>query len=106
MTEDELLRCCMEMAKALGWRCLHIEPARIRKRGVETYRTPVSGDGKGWVDLYLLRDHPEHWECKDETGELNGDQIAWRDALLAASQVWRLVRPADWTSGHVEAWLR
>lgn len=56
--EDSWLSCVLDLAKVLGWRRLHILPARIKDKndGTWQYRTPVSGDGRDFPDLLLLRD--------------------------------------------------
>lgn len=106
MTESELLASILELAAVRGWRCYHPLPARVRKRGVETWRTQGQGHARGFPDVVLARDHVEWWETKDATGELSADQELWRDALLAAGQIWRLVRPSSWLNGDIERWLR
>jgi hypothetical protein len=92
-TEREFQRDVLALAKANGWRRAHFAPARVTRRGVEKYETPVRGDGRGFPDLILLRDGVMLVaELKTDTGRTTKEQEAWlrafREAGIAAS-VWR-----------------
>ena len=109
MTEAELLAAILELAAVRGWRTYHPLPARVRKHGIETWRTQAQGPGRGFPDIVLARGGGqwiEFWELKDATGQLADEQVAWRDILQSSSCVWRLVRPSSWFNGDVERWLR
>lgn len=78
------------LAPMLGWRVLHLRPART-KHG---WRTPVEGDlGKGWPDLVLVRrDRVIFAELKSDTGKLTEEQRDVLGALQSAGMevyVWR-----------------
>lgn len=58
MTETTWLKMVLKYASLNGWRSLHIRPARRKEvDGKQLWETPVQGDGKGFPDLLLLRDH-------------------------------------------------
>ena len=76
----------------LGQASAHFRPL-LTKKG---WRTPVSGDGKGFPDVVLVKPgRPVLFiECKGKTNSLEPDQQKWRDAIEAASGcVYMLVRP-------------
>jgi hypothetical protein len=87
--EEQLL----DAATMFGWRSAHFRPL-LTKKG---WRTPVSGDGKGWPDFCLVRaDRMLFVECKGEGARLQPEQQAWRDAIERVPGVeYHLVRPAD-----------
>ena len=99
MREDALVGHIVRLAADHGWRAMHQLPA-MNARG--RYRTAIQGH-RGFPDLVLASRHGVIFvECKTETGSLEPDQRAWRDALQAAGADWRLWRPRDWFSGHIE----
>jgi hypothetical protein len=51
ITESEFLDQVLQYAKLRGWRSAHFRPAKT----IDGWRTPVSGDGKGFPDLLLVR---------------------------------------------------
>lgn len=82
---------------------LHVRPART----LDGWRTPVSGDGKGFPDLLIVGPGGLIFrELKSTKGRLTADQAVWRDRLLAAGQDWAIWRPADWDSDRIRAELR
>lgn len=98
MSEDDLLRAVLALAKLYGWRTLHIRPARTEKG----WRSPVQGDGKGWPDLFMIRgDDVLAIELKGATGKLTDEQRAWLDALMPIAWDACVWRPEDWTSGRI-----
>src|SRR5258705_9090381 len=50
MSEEELLTAVLQLCRVLGLRTAHFRPARTEKG----WRTPVSGDGKGFPDLIIV----------------------------------------------------
>lgn len=107
MTEDQLLRCVIDLAHVHHWRVAHFRPART-ERG---YRTAVQGDGVGFPDLLMLRGgRMVVAELKGERGRLTTEQHDWIaafDLFLFPSEqkavyVWR---PAHWPEA-IEAVLR
>lgn len=100
MTEDELLTCVLDAARALGWRTAHFRPAKT-ERG---WRTAVQGDGKGFADLVCVNPRMGeviYVECKSERGKLTPEQEQWRQALTDVGQRFYVWRPSCWLSGEV-----
>ena len=87
-------------AQLRGWLVHHTRPARIKVRGMETYRTPIAGHA-GFPDLVLARrGRVIYAELKAQGGQLREDQIRWRDAMCPPERQafcgWFLWRPSDW----------
>lgn len=87
MTETEFQAQVIELAEILGWRVYHVSDVRKRLRA----RT-----SPGFPDLVLVRERALYRECKDDRRQLEKEQKAWRDVLLAAGQDWALWRPRMW----------
>jgi hypothetical protein len=83
MSETAFADQVMDLARLLGWRSLHIRPARTKHGWV----TPVAGDGKGWPDLTLVRARDRRLvfaELKREIGgEISPEQSIWLTTLGA-----------------------
>lgn len=88
-TEAEMTTAILDAARVLHWRVAHFRPA-LTKHG---WRTAVSGDGQGFVDLVMVHPRAGVWwvELKAKGGRLTPEQARWRDDLEAAGQLWRLV---------------
>jgi len=101
MTEAEFQRQVIQLAALRGWLVHHARPARVRVKGVETYRTPVQGH-KGFPDLVLARrGRVLLVELKASKGKLSPEQMFWRQALTGGVQPeeysgWHVWRPYDW----------
>ena len=103
MSEDDLLRSCLDLAARLGVRTFHVRPGRTN----HGWRTPVSGDGAGWPDLVLVGPGGVLYrELKSARGELRPDQQAWLDALRRAGQGAGVWRPDGWAAGIVQDQIR
>lgn len=104
MLEDDLLVTVLDMAAAMGGlKTAHFRPARTE----EGWRTPVQGDGKGWLDLFILGPGGALWrETKSATGRLTPEQRAWMEALRAAGYDADVWRPADLASGRIQRELQ
>ena len=103
VTEAELQEAVVGVARTLGWRVAHVRPARTEKG----WRTAWSYDGKGFVDLTLVRE----WrllfvELKGERGKVAPEQQGWLDALDETPNEVHVWRPRDWLDGTVERVLR
>ncbi len=114
-SEKEFQRMVVQLARLLGWKCVYFRPARVVRRGVETYETPVGGDAAGWPDLVLARvERPAGGdgvrgpgrlriifaELKSETGRVDPLQREWAE-LLSHGQTevqYCLWRPSQWDS--------
>lgn len=94
ISEKEFTSQVIEYAHHMGWRVAHFRPARTAKG----WRTPVQGDGKGWPDLFLVRDYRlVAAELKVGRNKPTAEQERWLAALAAGGQVETFVwRPKDW----------
>lgn len=82
MTEADLQRKIIDLAKLGGWLVHHVRPART----AHGWRTPIEGHA-GFPDLVLA--HHRHGlilaELKADKGRLRGDQEDWIARLTAAT---------------------
>ncbi len=103
MSEDDLLRAVLDLARLTHWQVHHCRAARVGN----TWATPIQGD-PGFPDLILAK--PGRLiaaELKSARGRVTGGQAEWLDVLAAVggpveAHVWR---PADWASGAVRVAL-
>ena len=96
--EAELLANVIELAELCGWLVYH------------TYDSRRSNPG--FPDLTMMRCRPVKQlmfvELKSERGRLTEAQELWGEGLSAMAAVtsnivaYRVWRPADWASGHIE----
>jgi hypothetical protein len=100
LTEAEFQDQFVALARVLGWRVAHFRAART----AHGWRTPVAGDGAGFVDVVLVRDRVMFVELKSDTGHLRGDQREWLIAFRAAGAEVHVWRPSDWP--EIESALR
>ena len=91
ITEDEWRDQVIDVAHTFGWSVAYFRPART-ERG---WRTPVGADGKGWLDLTLVRERVIFAGLKRETGELEPEQEEWKLRLEGACQEVYVWRPSD-----------
>lgn len=92
----------IQLAHYCHWKVAHIRPAMtgrtyIGKDGRErhVWITPVQADGKGLLDLILVRDRVLWREIKVKA-KVTPEQQAWLDWLRAAGQDADVWRPEDW----------
>jgi hypothetical protein len=103
MTEDDLLRTVLDLARLLGHHVAHFRPART-DRG---WRTAVQADGKGYPDLTIVGPGGVLFrELKSATGRSSREQLAWAAKLESAGADFAVWRPADLRSGRINAELR
>jgi hypothetical protein len=103
VTEAELQRATIELARLLGYRAAHFR-ASLTAKG---WRTAVEGDGAGFPDL-VIAGHGRvlYRELKCGRNRLTVEQGEWLEALEDAGcdvGVWHEI---DWRSGQIEAELR
>jgi hypothetical protein len=89
--EDEFTTWVIDCAQRGGWAVVHFRPAQTTKG----WRTPVQGDGKGWVDLTLVRERFIYAELKKKGAYLKPEQRVWRGRIEAAGGEYHLWRPPD-----------
>jgi hypothetical protein len=97
----ELQRAIIELARRLGWRVAHFPPVPCDGR----WRTPVAADGKGFLDLILLRERLIVAEVKGDTDRLRPEQKEWISAWRIAGFEPVVWTPALYDSGVVRAAL-
>src|SRR5437763_860370 len=68
VTEAAFTRQVIALARLRGWRAAHFRPGRTA-RG---WRTPVQGEGVGFLDLVLVRGRVVWAELKSARGRLTG----------------------------------
>lgn len=103
MTEAELQANVVFVAKIFGFRVAHFRKAWSEKG----WRTPVSGDGKGWPDLVLCAPGRLLFvELKVAGRKPTAEQLDWLEALRSAGQEVYLWTDKDWAAGAVEDVLR
>ncbi len=100
VSEDDLLDAVLDLAKTLGLRTAHFRPAQT----AQGWRTPVSGDGKGWPDLVLVGPGGVLFrELKSARGAASVEQRLWLNVLALAGQDTGVWRPDDLQSGRILA---
>ncbi|MGH9151342.1 MAG: VRR-NUC domain-containing protein [Acidimicrobiales bacterium] len=93
-SEAQLQDMVLDLARYCDWRVVHFRQGRTAKG----WRTPVSGDGRGFPDLVLLRGAKQLVvELKAQRGRLTPEQNAWLNAFRLAGVDARVWRPADWS---------
>jgi len=103
MTEGELLECVIDLAHIFAWRVAHFRPALTSKG----WRTPVSADGKGFVDLVLAREGQVLFrELKGTGGRLTPEQEEWIWELSGRGADVDVWYPSHWLDGTIEQALR
>ena len=98
MTEDDLLRGVIDLARCTGYRVCHFRPGRT----AQGWRTPIMGD-PGFPDVAIAG----HGRCivaelKSSIGTVDPDQAAWHTALLEAGVEAYVWRPDQWVSGEIQ----
>lgn len=91
-TEAGFTTAVIAYARLMGWKAHHQRPARTR----DGWRTAVSGDGKGFLDLVLCRERVVFAELKTDRGRLTPEQKMWVGWLTAAGQEVHVWRPENW----------
>lgn len=94
MSEDDLLRNVLQLAKLLGLRTAHFRPGKTTRGN---WITAVAGDGKGFPDLVIVGPGGVAFrELKAAKGRISREQADWAAALILAGASWDEWRPADW----------
>jgi hypothetical protein len=99
ISEDDLLRHIVDLARLHHWLIHHCRPART----ATGWRTAITGHA-GFPDLVLAK--PGRLvvaELKSQTGRLSPEQDVWAGMLTLIPGVEAyLWRPADWLGGVVQ----
>ena len=93
MKGKELQKAVVDYAHLRRWHVAHFTAVQDA-RGV--WRTPAKADGKGWPDLFLVRDRAVAIEIKGDGDTMKAEQIEWADRLTRAGVEHYVVRPKDW----------
>ena len=92
-TEAQFTRQVIKFAALHGWRTAHFRPARTK----DGWRTAVSGQGKGFPDLVLLKDSRIIIaELKVGYGKCTKEQLNWIFAWERTPAKCFIWRPEDW----------
>lgn len=107
MTEKELLGAIVSRAQGLGWSVARFPKVPVKFPGQPVrWMTPVQADGKGWLDLLMVRERVLAVEVKAREDSydrhLPADQQAWFDRWRIAGARVFVWTPADWREGHVD----
>ncbi len=107
MTGKELQKAVIDLAHFKGWRVAHFQSVLATGHdGVPRWRTPVTADGKGFPDLFLV--NPEFAaaiEVKGDGDRLRPEQEEWLAALTAAGIPCLVATSQCWKQGTVDAFL-
>ena len=106
MTERELQREVIALAKFAGWRIAHFSTSRSMRDGV-SFMTAQLGH-RGFPDLVLLRPPRLIFaELKSQYRKPTQEQALWLNGLDVVPNVEQyLWRPRDWQHGFIEDALR
>jgi hypothetical protein len=99
MKGRDLQKTIMDYATMCGWRCLHFESVRVQYPGGKmVWKTPFSGSGKGFPDVFAIRrDRIVAIEVKGKGDTLKAEQEQWLAELNAVPCVDAVVAtPKDW----------
>lgn len=98
VSEAEFQTAVIDLAHTLGWRVAHFRKVRVQRKGGATYwETPVAADGKGFLDLELVRG-PRLLKVELKVGKnpLTPEQKAWIAAYEETAVEVYVWRPENW----------
>lgn len=99
-TEAGFLKAVIAFANLRGYKVAHFRPGRVAdKGGGQTWRTAVSGQGKGFPDLVMVNPVKEHMvvaELKVGRGKTSPDQNEWLEHFERVCDDVYVWRPSDW----------
>jgi hypothetical protein len=107
LTEEVFQQRVMGLARACGWKVVHIRKVRVqRKDGSVYWETPFAGDGKGFPDLFFAKAHRKgfHAELKVPPNVASQEQTEWLYLLRQSGGEAYLWYPEDW--GRIVEMLR
>ena len=97
-----LQQAAVAEARRTGWLVAHFTAAHVRPGVVVT---PVKADGKGFPDLFLLRDCAKVIEVKGDGDSLRADQRKWLAAFEAAGIPTLVLTPKLYRDGILDTFL-
>ena len=89
----------IDLAHANSWHVAHFT-AMQDIRGI--WRTPAAVDGKGFLDLVLVRERLIMAEVKGDGDQLKPEQERWIEWLNAAGVENYVWKPSDWRDGKID----
>lgn len=92
ITHEEFDHLFYKIAHAFGWRAAHFRPAKTGKG----WRTPVAGDGQGFLDWLCVRERLIIIELKTKKDKLRPDQEEWKAAWERINAEVYVFWPKDW----------
>lgn len=102
VTGTALQKAILKEALRQGWLCAHFPPVRTEMG----WRVPVGAQGKGWPDIFLLRERALAIEVKGDGDRMRPDQVKWRNAFVLAGVQFVVATPAVWLDGTIDEILR
>lgn len=91
----------IDHAHTTGWRVAHFRKVRIlRKDGSYYFETPVAADGKGFLDLELMRERMVKIELKVGKNVMTEEQKVWFNLYQRAGIEVYCFYPRDWPTIH------
>ena len=101
MTEKELRDAVVEAARAAGWTVAWWPKVPVKFTGQPVrWTTPIGGDSKGWLDMFLARERPLPVELKareqDAGFHVTREQQEWIDRWAIMGVQALIWTPRDW----------
>ncbi len=109
MSGKVLQATIIELAHMYGWYAAHFTSVLATGRdGRPTYRTPLAADGKGFVDIVMVRpgDRVIFVEVKGDGDKLRPEQEQWISWLTQAGCEVYVWTPVHLDSGEIAAALQ
>lgn len=98
ISEAEFQEQVIQFAKLHGWRVAHFRKVRVQRANGSVYwETPVAADGKGFLDLELVKDRLVKAELKVGHNKMTIEQEGWINAYWNAGIEAYVWFPKDWT---------
>jgi len=97
ITEKDFGKWLEDLLDLYGYRWVHFRPARVMRKGKDTYETAYTGY-KGFPDYVVC--HPElkrliFIELKSDKGKVSDEQYDWLESLGKSGGEVYIWRPSD-----------
>jgi hypothetical protein len=97
LSEADFMDQVIRYARLMGWRVAHFRKVRVQRGNGSVYwETPVAADGKGFLDLVLVRDRVVVVELKVGTNKPTREQDEWITAWTRAGVETYVWKPSMW----------